>query len=324
MPLLAAGIARADDPSLTVTIGVLWEGEPLSAANREAIAAFRNRFEAVKVVHFISPVYFTRNHKDVRSRETAIQQMRELVGRSDLAGVYLNGWKSVTEAANVSFKNGPTFWGNRLTVKSCIDDCGREVLMNAYPATDLRKIIKKSRQLFARNSFGDGRLMKVAGHAASPELLAAAAAEGITHDFSAIAPDHYAGRLFRFPLMANIKELWAGVGVTMRPFTLNTGNDRITQMTANGLALEVASQEDILASLDRIAGTTAAPLTESGRHLFVSVPMETMAVTAPKLELAVQEIFRRSSEQKFAVKWFADATSDVSGNKPKDKLDTAH
>lgn len=322
---MIAAPAMASDDSLTVTVGMIWEGEPVSPANLSALNAFRNQFKSVKLVHLISPVYFTRGHKDIRSREAHFKQMREMIYPGDLAGIYLNGWKSLAEAANVPFKNSPTFWGNKLNVKSCIDDCGREVLMTAYSPSDIRKILKKSRQLFNKQGFGEARLLQVAGHAASPEILAAASAEGMTHDFSAISTDHFSGRLYRFPLMATINELWSGVGPVMRPFTLKTGDDSITQMTANGLLLETMAESDILRNLDRMTGSgEGSPLPEGVSHFFIGFPLETIAMTVPKLELSVQELFRRSSARKFAIKWFADAASGVSANQPSIKVDSAH
>jgi hypothetical protein len=311
--------------SITVTMALLWEGEPLGAANVESLKAFREQFKSLKIVHLISPAYFTRSQKDNRSRESNLQQMRDMIAPEDLAGIYLNGWKSLAEAAQIPFKNSPTFWGNQLSIKSCLEDCGREVLLTAYTPQEIRKIIKKSRSLFIKQGFGQATLMQVAGHAASPEILAAASAEGITHDFSAIAVDHFNASLKRFPLMNAVNELWNGVGPTMRPFELKTGSGSIMQMTSNGLPLEMMSESDIIRSLDRVTGSgDSSTIPEGVSHLFIGVPMETLAKNMPKLELSTQELFRRSSVRKFSVKWFADSASGVAENRPNLKVQSAH
>ncbi|NBQ52933.1 MAG: hypothetical protein EBU49_05065, partial [Proteobacteria bacterium] len=183
-------VAQAQDEAapLDITLAAIWEGESLSAANEEAFAKFRQNFTAAKIVHFISPVYLTRAVRNSRIRDNERQKILEFIGKGDLAGIYLNGWKSITESAGVSFRNSPTFWGNSLSARQCLDDCGREVAMTAYSSDDLRKIIRKSRTLFAKNGFGSPTIMQVAGHAAGPEVLSAATAEGTCNLWTGSSP----------------------------------------------------------------------------------------------------------------------------------------
>ena len=298
--------------TLNVTLAAIWEGEPPSPVNREALARFRQEFSSTKMIHFISPAYFSRGARDSRTRESDRLKLLDLVGKDDIAGIYLNGWKSIIEAAGVSFRNNPTFWGNKLSPRQCLDDCGREVAITAYPPADLRKIIRKSRALFAKNGFGSGTIMQVAGHAAGPDVRGAASAEGITHDFSALAVATLSARLYRFPLANQLNELWGGVGPLMRPFELQTGDGTITQMTANGVHVEFMSEEEITACIDALLGPPAA----ATRHLYIGVPMETFAISLPKLEYTIQELFKRSSDGKFPLAWTAEVLPAANANRP--------
>ncbi len=311
----AKSFAQGGSDPLDISVALIWEGEALSSINKESLSAFRQKFSAAKMIHFISPVYFTRAVKDSRIRENELAKALELIGKDDVVGIYLNGWKSITESAGVSFRNSPTFWGNTLSPRQCLDDCGREVLMTAYPADDLRKIIRKSRALFAKNGFGNATIMQVAGNAAGPAVLGAASAEGITHDFSAIAVELLAPRLYRYPLRQQLNDLWSGVGPLMRPFELKAGNGTLTQMTANGLNLEFMSETEITARLDAMMGSgdIAPPKTPATRHLYIGVSMETFAISQPKLEFSLQEVFRRSSEMKGSLRWTAENISKING-----------
>jgi len=309
-------MGQDDTAPLDITLAAIWEGESLSPTNEEAFAKFRQNFTAAKIVHFISPVYLTRAVRNSRVRDNERQKILEFIGKGDLAGIYLNGWKSITESAGVSFRNNPTFWGNSLSVRQCLDDCGREVALTAYPQDELRKIIKKSRTLFAKNGFGSPTIMQVAGHAAGPEVLAAAVAEGITHDFSAVAPDLLSPRLYRYPLRQQLLALWAGVGPLMPPIELKTASGPLVQMTANGIHTELMNETEILSRLEAVMGSAenGPPKAGATRHLFIGFPMETLAISLPKLEFALQEIFKRSSETKTPLRWTAENLSKASAN----------
>lgn len=313
---VSSAMAQSDETPIDITLAAVWEGESLSPANEEAFIKFRQHFSSAKIVHFISPVYLTRAVKNSRIRENERQKILEFIGTGDLAGIYLNGWKSITESAGVSFRNNPTFWGNSLSARQCLDDCGREVAMTAYPPDELQKIIRKSRTLFAKNGFGSPSLMQVAGHAAGPDVLATASAEGITHDFSAVAPELLSPRLYRYPLRQQLTALWGGVGPLMPPIPLKTANGPIIQMTANGIHTEFMSEVDIRARLEAVMGSAGSgpPKATATRHLFIGFPVETIAISLPKLEFTLQEVFRKSSETKTPLRWTAENLSKASAN----------
>jgi hypothetical protein len=284
------------------------------------------------MIHFVSPAYLARVGGDRRSAEEQPNAILSAFEKDDIAGIFLNGWRSTVESAGVTFRTTPTFWGNILNPRQCPADCGREVAMTGYSPAELRKIIRKSRELFAKNGFGAATVMQVGGHAAGPEVLGAAAAEGITHDFSAVAAELISSRLFRFPLRQQLRDLWGGVGPLMSPFDLDTGSGKITQMTANGLHLEYMSEGEVRAYLDRMLVKGAKdspdskdskdsrdakdPRTPANRHLYIGVPAETFAITRPKLELAMREIIQRASDTKTSLKWTAETIPGAGDNKP--------
>jgi len=311
-------LGEAAPAPLLITVATLWEGEPVSEANMEALRSFRKSHAGTGMIYFVSPAYLAREARDRRAAEDQQRAILATMEKNDIAGIYLNGWKSTVEASNVVFRNAPTFWGNSLNARQCADDCGREVVMAAYTGNELRKIIRRSRELFSRNGFGSGSIMQVAGHAASPEVLGAAAAEGITHDFSAVAAELMTGRLYRFPLRKQLRELWSGVGPMMSPFQMETGSGSITQMTSNGLHLEYSPEPEIRNYLDRLFGKGGAANEKipANRHIYIGVPAETFAIARPKLELAMNEIIQRASDSKTALRWTAEAIPGAGDNKP--------
>lgn len=334
----AFGFGDPAPSPLGITLAVIWEGEPVSEVNLEAMRTFRKAFAATRMIHFVSPAYLARGGGERRSAGEQPNAILSAFEKDDIAGIFLNGWRSTVESAGVTFRTTPTFWGNILNPRQCPADCGREVAMTGYSPAELRKIIRKSRELFAKNGFGAATVMQVGGHAAGPEVLGAAAAEGITHDFSAVAAELISSRLFRFPLRQQLRDLWGGVGPLMSPFDLDTGSGKITQMTANGLHLEYMSEGEVRAYLDRMlvkgakdsldskdskdsrdsrdSKDTKDPRTAANRHLYIGVPAETFAITRPKLELAMREIIQRASDTKTSLKWTAETIPGAGDNKP--------
>lgn len=316
--ILGQGAFAEKEPvSLDVTFAMIWEGESPMPANAEQIQKFRSQYPSIKFLHFISPAYLSRRDKMMPAAiiDTARHDFRAVTGAliaGDATGIYLNGWKSTAAVAGVRFKKGPTFWGNELTTADCKYDCGREVMMTAYTFNDLRKIIRQSRHLFQTQGLGNTTAMLVAGNMASPEVIQAASAEGITHDFSAVAAQSIAGRFHRFPLRREMDSLWSGVGPEMQPFKLETTQGHILQMTSNGVHLALMSSDEIKERLDRVFAALKSDRTQPNRHLFVGVPAESFEISGSKLLLTVQELFKKTSEEKINLRWSAETI----GGKP--------
>lgn len=327
--------SRADTPPtvIDVTFAMIWEGETPTPVNIDEIKNFRDQYPAVKFVHFISPAYVSRLSKPAPEPYKSqigseLNAVVDSVLTTDAIGVYMNGWKSITDAAGVRFKNGPTFWGNEISSQHCKLDCGREVMMTAYPFDDLRKLFRQSRKLFKAKGLGEAKVMLVAGNLASPELLQAASVEGFTHDFSAVAAELISDRLFRYPLRKEIEGLWGGVGPDMQPFMLETAQHvKMTQMTSNGVHLQIMSFEDINKIIKRTFDTLESDKidrkkTTIRRHLYVGIAAESFSVNKAKLNLTVQELFKQSSDKKVGLNWTAET---IDGKKePSPPLATSH
>ena len=105
-------------------------------------------------------------------------------------------------------------------------------------------------------------------------------------------------------------------GPLMPPIELKTTSGPLVQMTANGIHTELMSETDILARLEAVMGSpeNGPPKAGATRHLFIGFPMETIAISLPKLEFALQEIFKRSSETKTPLRWTAENLSKASAN----------
>ncbi|NBQ53856.1 MAG: hypothetical protein EBU49_09785, partial [Proteobacteria bacterium] len=110
--------------------------------------------------------------------------------------------------------------------------------------------------------------------------------------------------------------LWAGVGPLMPPIELKTASGPLVQMTANGIHTELMSETEIRARVDAVMGSAESGPQKAGatRHLFIGFPVETIAISLPKLEFTLQEIFKKSSATKTQLRWTAENLSKASAN----------
>ncbi|MEO6574438.1 MAG: hypothetical protein ABIP89_11400, partial [Polyangiaceae bacterium] len=167
---------------LVVTVD--WEGRDLTTGNLDAMESLRARFPNLKITQFVNAAYFTKpgaNAVDIQAK------MERALRPADERGLHIHGWKRLFQAAGVTFRATPTFWGgtNQLS-NDCAFDCGHEVPISAYTTSELRKVVKFSLDTLEANGFGRAKSFRAGGWIAKPNVRDALAAEGIRFENSAV------------------------------------------------------------------------------------------------------------------------------------------
>lgn len=203
---------------------VFWEGEPLEAENWKALATFRSQFPEVPLVHFFTPVYFTRPGGTSLELAEKWQKMLQQFPM-DTPGIQLSGWKSLVEGAGVSFLSEPTFWGAPLR---CNPDCGHEVPISAYKEADGKKLLQYSVDVLKNHGITPKAFL-AGGHMSTEALTQSLPEFGIYSDFSAIDPQVLASAFHPYPWYQMVHNRWGSVSLLSQPKKISTSNGAVTQ-----------------------------------------------------------------------------------------------
>lgn len=296
--LASPALAQAPAGTVRLSLVLSWEGRHAKDFNVDAVRALRAQWRAagreLAVVHLVSPAYFLRGGPEA---ERFAQKLRSAMAPEDKLGMLLGGWKSLTTAAGVIFRDGPTFWGNALRPVDCAaSDCGVDVPLSVYPTEDLAKLLAAARLTFEKNGFGKPEAMAATGWVAAPELLRAAAESGVRYDFSAVAPEMITRRAGRFPLYQWVKGLWDGLTPHSQPFAIDAAPG-LTEMPQALASVDYVTRDDaekvFLEYLDRLkAGGDAA----NGKLVFpLFAYVETARQNMLKLSRIVDTVYDESA-----------------------------
>jgi hypothetical protein len=221
---------------LMVTVD--WEGDDLADDNLDAMAAMRDRFELVPLVHFLNAAYFTKpgaNAEDVQRRTARV--LRD----HDELGLHIHGWKSLFEASGVEFRNSPTFWGGTVPSYRCSYDCGHDVPISEYAVDELRSVIQLSIDELGAAGFGRAMSFRAGGWMAAPNVREALAAEGLRVDSSAVAAYFLEDEIGDTDLYRWVDALWGGTDSTSQPYPL----DGLTEVPDNGALADYVTADEM-------------------------------------------------------------------------------
>lgn len=279
--------SRRGGGRLHLLVSCIWEGRDLGAANLRAIQNLRKTLDNLPLIHFVNPAYLARSDAE-RSRATEV--LRAWVKQSDdTIGLYLAPWKSLLERAKVSPRTQPTFWGYTLTGKDCVGDCGSDVPLNVFDVQEIRKILRTSVDLIKTHDLGDPKAMMAAGWLATPKVLSAAVEEGLTMDFSAVAPDLLRPTLERYPLGRWIRDLWPDRTPFAQPLMVPTDSGAILEIGNGGMTLDHGSRSTYRGLMDAYLGMLDA-MPDRPLYFHIGFYQETAARTLPLLQEIVQEL----------------------------------
>lgn len=284
--------ARAAD-TVQLLVALHWEGRDLHEHNLQAIRAFREQFRDVRLVHFVSPAYF------LKGDASAAARIKSVMRPGDRVGLALGGWKSIATAAQVTFRDGPTFWGHKLRAIDCKDDCGIDVPLTVYADGDAAQLVATGLSILEINGFGRVQSLAITGWVASPDLLRAAAKSGVRYDFSAVAPASIERRAGRFPLFQWVRDQWATVTIQAQPFTVD-GVAGVLEVPQTLAAIDYLAADD---TLSNFRATIELIKREPGKDRIFSLAayQETAFKELPRLAAALQALFAEAVSQGISV-----------------------
>lgn len=279
-------------PEIRLLLSLVWDGSTVEAVNLDALRSFRTNFANIPVTHFISPAYF------VETNPVAETNKREIFGLGrpgDFVGMNVAPWRSITDKAGVIFRTGPTFWGHAVNPATCRSDCGNDVPLNIYTQDEIRKIMSASQSVMTSAGLRDVRGMMIRGWMATPEILATGESLGLDYDFSMVTPSTIYERLRNFPIFSWVKGLWPKSDVLSQPGIVSDELPGMVEVPQALGALDYVSHKQMLQFLDSmLAAPARGPLTY---HIVLHA--ETAHLNLARLELVLQDVFRRASEGKF-------------------------
>ena len=269
-------------------ISVDWEGRNLDHANLEAIRRFAAELPDVPLTHFLNAAYFTKANAD----SAAAEQIRSVLRPIDEAGLHVHCWRSLVEAARVSFRRGPTFWGARYPLVPIDGDIGHEVELEAYSVDEICAIVRRSRELLTRNGFSIGPWFRAGGWIAGDHVLQALVKEGFTVDSSATDAVWH-DEVKRAALPARIKQLWPSVTKESAPFVITTASGTILEMPDTGALADYTTADEIRGYVE--AGV--ARFDDVDLFLHIGFHQETAAEYVDRVITAVQDARRRFGDR---------------------------
>jgi hypothetical protein len=292
--------------SMRLLVALTWEGRDLQEYNLDAVRAFREEVGDVPVVHFLSPAYFLRGNA-----ASAAARIQAAIRPGDQVGLVVGGWKSLANEAKVIFRDGPTFWGEKLRPVDCATDCGMDVPLSVYPEADTAKLVQTGLATLEKNGFGRVELMSTEGYVATSELLQAAALNGIRYDFSAVAPEMLVRSFVRYPLYQWVKDLWREVMPQTQPFAVK-GVRGLKEVPLSLAAVDYWLPDEALKAFRSYAEMSQA---EPGRELLfpVAAYQETARRELPRLAAAIKAIRAEAEARGVALQAAAFPTAPPAG-----------
>lgn len=296
-------IKQKKQPDYTVQMAFLWDGSDIEPHALRAVRSFRKDYPEIKVKHFVNPVYF------IRAESTDfVSQLKSMIMEGDTVAIHIAPWKSLVEKSNVSFRNGPTFWGDALSIQHCVNDCGLDVSVNVYSVEDIRKILLTSISVFQEAGFSKPNGMVIGGWQSTDLLQKLAWEQGIREDYSAIAPDSLGGYFDHFPIGKWIKRQWTEISAFAQPVLKDVGYGVMMQVPINGGSPEYLTSDQILQRF--LVNTGQNHTSQIDTMVFtIGVFPSTMFHTVGTLRRTVEQIKAAASRKAIALR-FNSATDN--------------
>ncbi len=292
-------------PGIRVIVTVDWEGRDLDGTNLAAMEAFRARYPRVPLVQFLNAAYYT---KAGASATTVNRAIRRAVRSGDELGLHIHGWKRLVEAAGVTFRTAPTFWGSPLDENECLTDCGHDVAISSYTRAELRRVIDFSVSTLQRNGFGHATSFRAGGWMAGTTVRGALADAGFTVDHSAVPSTFLSGELRGLPLLDWVRTLWTGTTATSQPYSIAVGARSLVEIPDNGALADYVTPGEMVAVFDK---AVTAYKRDRSRAQVVSIGFhqETAADYAPRVQQALATIASHARTARVAVHYVTSAAA---------------
>jgi hypothetical protein len=247
-------IDRRNQVDLHLFMSVDWEGASLEDDNINTMRDFRDQFPEVKLIHFISPSYFTQAGADSAGFSAKFNSVYN--PDIDQIGLHVHAWKSLIELAGVQYRDSPQYLNSRRTFPD-VSDQGHDVMLNAYTRDELVNIFAKSIEIFGENGLRAPSIFRSGGWLAAPNVLEALADVGITADSSAVPAEFLRAALEDEPLYREVGRIWPEITANTEIYKLALSSGReIDEYTNNlGLADYVDGDQALAIVKDRVGAT---------------------------------------------------------------------
>lgn len=227
--------------SVHVLVSVDWEGRDLTEANLKAMEDFRNQFPKLGLLQFLNAAYYTKSDVD---HSDVTRKIARVLRPQDELGLHIHGWKSLFEAAGVTYQSQPTFWGG--VDNDCRRDCGHQVPLHLYSKDELRKVIHFSVETLNSHGFGRATSFRSGGWIGAPLVLQALVEEGFVIDSSAVPPPLLTREIGATPLWRWVDNLWHDVKTSSQPTKLQTPSGFIWEVPDNGALADYRRADEMV------------------------------------------------------------------------------
>lgn len=270
-----------------LAVSVDWEGREIDRVNIEAMKALRRKLPDVPFTHFINAAYYTKERAD---HNQLASMMREAIAPEDETGLHIHAWRSLVEAAGVSYRSHPTFWGDR-SPRSDFQDTGHDVEIAAYTVSELKAMTSESKRILKEAGFPLSSSFRAGGWMAAPNVLEAIRAEGFTIDSSA-TDARWHNELEGRPLRKRIRQLWPGNVSEANPWIISTAAGDILEMPDTGALADYVTAKEMEEHLRAALARAAA-----GGDVFIHIGFhqETAARFAPRVQEALERLQKENA-----------------------------
>ena len=257
----AGGAAPDPEPRVHVSVSVDWEGRDFSDKNLAAFADFRAAHPEVPLTQFINAAYFDKADADAAQVSARIRQALQ---PHDELGLHIHPWKSLVEAAGVTFCSTPTIWGIERPERKNWPDPGHDVSVEAYTVDEFQKIVAHSKAVLDANGFALSNSFRAGAWLAGPRVLEAIRREGFVVDASATDTKWHA-KIAQYALPQMILDIWPDVTADTQPFYISTPAGEVLEIPDTGALADYVSAE-------QMAGHIADAVAKLGDdHLYVHI-----------------------------------------------------
>ncbi len=278
LPVFATGKVK-------LLVSVDWEGRVLDEANLDAMNQFRNQFPNVPLLHFLNAAYYT---KPGARAAVVTNKISSVLRPGDELGLHIHGWRSLFEAAGVTFRSSPTYWGDALD--DCREDCGHEIPIDIYTKEELQRVMHYSVETLNRHGFGRATSFRSGGWLSAPVVLEALAAEGFLIDSSAVPPHLLAPLIGNTPLWQWVNNLWHGTKTTSQPQRMSTPAGTIWEVPDNGALADYMSADDMVKVY--MDGAHYAEKTGKDVYVHIGFHQETAKRYVSRVSSALRKIYQ--------------------------------
>ena len=182
----------------------------------------------INLLHFLNANYFLQEEVN---KNKLLEKIKEVVYERDEHGLHIHCWKNLVLASNVEFRSSPSWNKYSTSLESCTGDCGHGVPLWAYKKDEIRKIIRKSKQVLSLYGFKQTTSFRAGGWMASRKVLKVLSEEGFQLDASAVPVKFLVSSQ---PIISTwVKQIWPHTSIISQPYQLNFSESSIIEFPNN-------------------------------------------------------------------------------------------